>query len=80
MQLPECRNYRRRNGSCAKSDMVVRAEQDEAWVLQCKTCECVQVVSKDGVRDRSRFENSLKRQQQQEAVDRLWQKRKKIFA
>jgi hypothetical protein len=78
-EIPECRNYRLHTGACARSDVVVKEEQDEAWVLFCRCCELVMVVSKDGLVDRSRFENSLKRQRQQEALTRLWAKRRKFF-
>lgn len=76
--VPPCPNNVKGFG-CATSDVVVKSENDEAFVLFCRCCELVWVISKDGIRDKSRFENALKRQQQQEALDRLWNKRRKVF-
>jgi len=75
--IPPCRNSH--GGGCWKSDVRLVNENSEAWVFQCQTCRCLQVVSKDGVRDRSNFENARLRKEQEEDRVRRWEKRKRIF-
>jgi hypothetical protein len=54
-------------------------ENDEAWIFQCQTCRLLQVVSKEGIRDRSKFEQAAKRRQEEIDRVRRWESRKKIF-
>ena len=78
MEMPKCRNAVK--FSDHESDMRLIGEQSDAWVFQCKRCELVQVISKDGVQDKSKFELAAKRKAEAEEVRRRWEKRKRIFA
>ena len=77
-EIPKCANSVKGNG-CPRSDVRLLNETEEAWVFQCKTCKLLQVVSKDGVRDRSRFDHERKKRDQQMELERLQGKRKKYF-
>ena len=78
-EIPQCRNFRE-NRECSRSDMRLVGEDDESWHFVCKCCELMQVVSKDGVRDKSKFDNAKQRMEQQADLVRRWEKRKKLFA
>jgi hypothetical protein len=77
-EIPKCANSVN-GGGCWKSDVVLLNESDEAWVFQCRTCELIQAVSKDNIRDKSKFEDAAKRKREQEEISRRWEKRRKIF-
>lgn len=76
--IPLCANSVK--GGCKKSNVRLINETNEGWVFQCQTCECIQVVSKDGVRERSKFENAKKRQEEEVRRMKLIDSRRKIFA
>ena len=76
-EIPKCRNAMRQKDH--ESDMRLKGENESAWVFQCDRCELVQVVSKDGVTERSRFENAARVKQQEEDRVRRWESRKKFF-
>lgn len=78
-EIPQCRNFRE-NRQCSRSDVRLVNETDEAWVFVCKCCEGMQVVSKDGVTERSKFDNAQKRIAQNADLVRRWENRKKVFA
>jgi len=78
-QIPECVNYVKKGG-CWKSDVVLENETSDAWAFRCRTCRLLFVVSKDGVRDKSKFEIAAKRRQQAEEEYREKMRRRKIFA
>jgi len=78
-EIPLCRNFRE-NRECNVSKMRVVEETDEAWVFICGSCEGIQVVSKDGIRDKSKFDAAQKRINEQAELVRRWESRKKIFA
>jgi hypothetical protein len=77
--IPRCPNNVKGFG-CETSDVVVKEEQDECFVLFCKCCELVWVISKDGIRDKSKFENAAKIAAQQADLVRRWESRKKTFS
>jgi hypothetical protein len=77
--IPPCPNHTRGFG-CARSDVIVKEEQEDSWVLFCRCCELVWVLSKDGVREKSKLEISAKRREQQEEINRRWEQRRKFFA
>ena len=74
---PRCRNAVR--GACAREDMRLKSETPDAWVFQCSGCQLVQVVSKDGVRERSRAAISARTRQQQADIIRRQEARRKYF-
>ncbi len=76
-QIPRCKNAV--DGTCKNSNVKLVNENDETWIFRCETCRCIQVVSKDGVRDKSNFENAAKRRQQAIEMQQRWERRKKIF-
>jgi len=76
--IPPCANAAR--GTCKNSDVRLVNETSEGWVFQCKTCECIQVVSKDGVRERSKFEKARRDQEERIRLARLKDSRRRIFA
>ena len=55
-------------------------ENDEAWVFRCQCCTLIQAVTKDGIRDKSKFDLAEKRKHEQADIIRRWENRKKIFA
>lgn len=65
---------------CSRSNVQLASETDDAWVFICRTCDGINVISKDGVRNRSQFELAKKRYQENVDLQRRWEKRKKIFA
>lgn len=75
--IPKCRNAVKSGDH--KSDMRLKGETGEAWVFQCKICELVHVISKDGVRNKSNFELAAQRRREEEERVRRWAARKKIF-
>jgi hypothetical protein len=77
--IPECRNYRE-GRECTRSDVRLVSETDEAFVFVCRCCEGINVISKDGIRDKSKFDNEKKRQDDNADLIRRWESRKKIFA
>ena len=77
MQLPECVNFVKKRG-CSRSDMTVLSEQSDSWTLHCRTCKLVWVLSKEGVRDKNRFETEMRRRKEQEQLERA-RSRRKIF-
>lgn len=79
MELPLCRNFVRKLG-CAESKVILIEENDEAWSFGCKTCGCVQLVSKEGVRDKTKFELAAKRTEEETERLRRWNARPKIFS
>jgi hypothetical protein len=78
-KVPDCPNSVKGNG-CWKSDVILVNETADAWVFKCRTCTCLSVVSKDGVRERSQFELAAQRKQQAEEEYREKMKKKRIFA
>ena len=76
-EIPRCPNSV--GGGCPYSNMKVELETDEFWSFKCHTCKVISVVSKDGIRDKSKFEVATKRMEQQRELDSRWQKRKRIF-
>jgi len=77
-EIPKCANSVKGNG-CTYSDVRLLNETEEAWVFKCHTCELIQVVSKDGIRDKSRFESAAKRRQEAIEMQQRWEKRRKYF-
>jgi hypothetical protein len=78
-EIPFCARSVKNRG-CAKSDVRLTRESDDVWVFECQTCRAIQVVSKDGVKDRSKFEVAAERKRQQEEIERRWQSRRRTFA
>lgn len=69
-QIPLCRNAQKYKDHT--SDMRLKGEGSDYWVFQCRGCELTQVVSKEGVRDKSKFEQAARqRAQQSERLRRL---------
>jgi len=77
--VPLCRNFAQKR-DCPKSDMRLKGEDDSCWIFQCRSCELVQVVSKDAVQDKSKFELAKKRMEEERIMQRLRDSRRKIFA
>jgi hypothetical protein len=61
--------------------MKLIGEQDDAYVFQCQSssCKLVQVVSKQGIIDKSKFDNAKKRFDQEVERRKRWESRRKIF-
>lgn len=76
--VPQCRNFTQKR-DCPTSDMRLRGEDDACWIFQCKSCQLVQVVSKDGVQDKSKFDIARKRMEEALAMQRLIDGRRKYF-
>ena len=76
--IPECVNYVK-NGGCWKSDVILEKESPDAWAFRCRTCRLLFVVSKDGVRDKSKFELAAQRRKQVEEEYERRMKKVKIF-
>ena len=78
--IPPCANSVK--GNCRNYEVKLVNETDEGWVFQCQNplCKCLQVVSKDGVRERSKYENARKRQEEEVRRQKLISSRRKIFA
>jgi hypothetical protein len=79
VELPLCANYIKKRG-CSKSDMMLIEGNEQGWSFYCRNCKSVQIVSADGVRDRSKFELEEKRRKEQIILNRLRASRRKIFA
>lgn len=77
-QIPKCANSVKGNG-CLRSDVKLVNENEEAWVFRCATCECIQVVSKQGIKDKGQFEAAAKRRQEAIEMQKRWESRKRIF-
>jgi len=78
-EIPFCARSIKGRG-CEKSDVRITGETDECWVFQCFSCKSVQVVSKNGVRNRSKFEAAVQRRREQEEIERIRRSKKTIFA
>jgi hypothetical protein len=80
-ELPQCPNFIKKRG-CTQSNIVLLSEDSMAWVFHCKPpgCGMINVVSKDGVRDKSKFELAAQRKREAEEAQSRWDSRKKIFA
>jgi hypothetical protein len=78
-EIPQCVNFVKQGG-CWKSDVILEKESPDAWAFRCKTCRLLFVVSKDGIRDKSKFELAAKRRKEAEGIYQERMKRKKIFA
>jgi hypothetical protein len=78
-EIPACPNSIN-NGGCWKSDPKIQKETDDAWAFRCATCTCLYVVSKDGVRDKSKFDLAVRRKKELEEEYARRMKRSKIFA
>ena len=76
-EIPRCANSM--GGGCENSNVKLMSENEESWVFQCASCKCIQVVSKDGVKNRSTFEAAAKRRQQAIEMQQRWEKRKEVF-
>jgi hypothetical protein len=77
-QIPQCANSVKGNG-CLRSDVKLVNENEEAWVFRCETCRCIQVVSKDGVRNQSQFEAMAKRRKEEIELRKARERRRKYF-
>lgn len=78
--IPECVNFVKKGG-CWKSDVVMEKETPEAWSFRCRTCRLLFVVSKDSIRDKSKFELAAQRRKQaEEEYERRMKKRKYFVA
>jgi len=77
--IPLCQNFIKKRG-CTDSRMRLIESNEHGWSFFCDGCKSVQVVSSDGVRDRSKFLLAEQRRKEQEELDRRWSKRRKIFA
>lgn len=78
-EIPLCQNWLKKRG-CSGSDMRLVESNEHGWSFFCKGCSSVQIVSSDGVRDRSKFILAEQRKKEQEELDRRWSSRKRIFA
>ena len=58
-EIPNCPNSVN-HGGCWKSDVFIEKEAEDAWSFRCRTCRVLFVVSKDGVRDKSKFDLAAK--------------------
>lgn len=78
--IPLCANSTKR--TLESHEMKLVNETEEGWVFQCQNqlCKCLQVVSKDGVRERSKYEMAKKRQEEEVRRQKILSSRKKIFA
>ena len=74
MQIPI---YCRKHG-CTKPDPVIQMETSDTWAFVCRTCGLVQVVSKDHVKGRARYERELARLGK--TVKHSWDKEKLWFS
>lgn len=75
--IPRCANAV--DGTCKNSNVKLMNENDESWIFQCQTCKCLQVVSKDGIRDKSNFEAAHRRRQEEIERQKRWDSRRKYF-
>lgn len=75
--IPICRNAARFKDHT--SDMRLKGEVSDAWIFQCRGCELTQVVSKEGVRDKSKFEQAARQIAQETERLRRLDARPKIF-
>jgi len=78
-EIPLCQNFLRKRG-CSESRMRLIESNEQGWSFYCDNCESVQIVSSDGVRDRSKFQLAEQRRQEQIHLNRLRERKKKIFA
>lgn len=78
-EIPRCPNSRPGNG-CTMSDVKIEKETEEFWSFRCQSCKCLFAVSKEGVRNRSKFENAAKRRQEELERVKRWESRKRIFS
>ena len=77
-EIPNCPNSVKGNG-CWKSNVVLSKETPDAWVFGCLTCRVIFVVSKDSIRDKSKFDLAVQRRQQAEEIYQERMKRKRYF-
>lgn len=75
--IPQCRNALRFKDHA--SDMRFKAEGSDFWVFKCAGCDLTQIVSKAGVRDKSKFEQAARRRVQQTEVLRRLDARPRYF-
>jgi len=78
-ELPLCANFIKKRG-CSESRMRLIESNAQGWSFYCDNCKSVQIVSADGVRDRSKFELAERRRQEQIHLNKLRDSKKKIFA
>lgn len=77
-ELPQCANFVKQRG-CSESKMRLIESNEQGWSFYCDNCHSVQIVSADGVRDRSKFELAERRRQEQIHLNKLRDSRKKVF-
>jgi hypothetical protein len=77
-EVPSCPNSVKGNG-CWKSDVRLVNETPDAWAFKCLTCRVLFVVSKDGVREKSKFDLAVQRRKQAEEEYERRMKKKRIF-
>jgi hypothetical protein len=72
MNLPTCPNFL--EGSCPRSEVCVSKETDNAFVITCRTCSCVNVFPKDRDERAAKYQVFLKKQadmeQRRQAMER----------
>lgn len=77
-EIPQCRNFRE-GRECSRSDVRAKGETDQAWIFRCASCGLVQVVSKDGIRDKSKFDNARKREEEEKIRRKILDSKKLYF-
>lgn len=76
--IPQCVNFIQKGG-CWKSDVFIEKEAEDAWSFRCRTCRLLFVVSKDGVRDKSKFDLAAKQRKNLEEQYAERMRRSKTF-
>lgn len=60
-QLPECPNFREKNGHCSRSDLILAGETDTFYDFFCKTCGIKWVWTKPRTKQAAAYERDLAR-------------------
>jgi hypothetical protein len=66
--LPTCPQFR--EGSCARSDLVLAQDVPRFWAFICRTCHLYWVMSKPRAADEARWTNEVQRMAKATAEDR----------
>ena len=78
-KLPECPNFREKNGHCSRSDLILGGETETFWDFYCKTCGIKWVVSKPRVKQSAAYDREIERVKQRTAQQREQESRALVF-
>jgi hypothetical protein len=78
-ELPKCPNFVKRRG-CAKSDIKLVGENEEAWSFRCATCELIWICSKPKSIQSGKLRAQEEKLRKEMEARRAREKKVKIYA